>query len=253
MNKSEKLIEVSDLHVVYGTRTVLQAVSFTVNRGEVFVIAGGSGSGKSTLLRQMIGLESPSSGEVIIGGISLGSAAESLRQSVLKKFGVLFQSSGLLASLTIGENIALPLKSYTDLSDDEISELVSIKLGLVGLSGTESLIPSELSGGMRKRAGIARAMALDPEILFFDEPSSGLDPITAASLDNLILDLNKTLGTTMIVVSHDLNSIFNIADNIILIDKSVKGILAKGSVEEMKQNSDNSIVYSFFNRLAESN
>jgi len=244
------IIEVKDVGVRYGDDTILENITFNVYPGEILVIVGGSGCGKSVLLRQIIGLEKPATGKVFVQGQDLTSANQEEKRIIQKKFGILFQSSGLFASMTIAENISLLLESFTELSEDEISEIIDIKLRAVGLDGYRNYLPSEISGGMKKRAALARALALDPDILFFDEPSSGLDPVTAASLDNLIKNLNESLGATMVVVSHDLSSINDIARRVILLDKETKGIIATGIADEMKKNKENEKVYRFFNRIA---
>ncbi len=246
----DTIISVRNLSVVYGNNTILQDINFDVYRGEIFVIVGGSGCGKTTLLRQLVGLEQPTTGQIFIEGEELTTAVGIRREQLLRKFGVLFQSGGLLASMTVAENIELPLRTYTRLSDERIEQIIRFKLDLVHLAGSENFYPSELSGGMRKRAGIARALALDPPILCFDEPSSGLDPLSAASLDQLILNLNRRIGTTMVVVTHDLASIRTIADRIIMLDKNAKTIVASGTIEELLNYKDNEIVYNFFNRVA---
>jgi phospholipid/cholesterol/gamma-HCH transport system ATP-binding protein len=246
----EPIISVRNLSVVYGNNPILQDINFDVYRGEVFVIVGGSGCGKTTLLRQLVGLEQPTTGQIFIEGEELTTAVGTRREQLLRRFGVLFQSGGLLASMTVAENIELLLRTYTRLSDERIEQIIRFKLDLVHLAGSENLYPSELSGGMRKRAGIARALALDPPILCFDEPSSGLDPLSAASLDQLILNLNRRIGTTMVVVTHDLASIRTIADRIIMLDKNAKTIVASGTIEELLNYRDNEIVYNFFNRVA---
>ncbi|MCX6155614.1 MAG: ATP-binding cassette domain-containing protein [Candidatus Kapabacteria bacterium] len=244
---SESVIRVNRICVDYDGKSILNEVSFNVKNGEIFVIVGPSGCGKSTLMRQMIGIESPSSGSVFIEEENLTESYGKRRIDILSKFGILFQSSGLISSMTIAENIALVLEKYKTLSSNSINDIIDLKLKAVGLSGAGALLPSELSGGMKKRAGIARAMTLDPSILFFDEPSSGLDPLSSAQLDKLIIELNNALGTTMVVVTHDLASIRNISHRIIMLDRSLKGIIATGSFDELKS-SNNETVRKFFNR-----
>lgn len=250
-DSSSPIIQVKNVTVRYDDRTILENVSFDINRGEIFMIVGGSGCGKSTMLRQIIGLETPAEGEILIDGIDITKAIGEKKKEVLIKFGVLFQSSGLFASMTLAENIALLLETYTDISKQRISELIDIKLAAVGLRGFDSFLPSEISGGMKKRAALARAMALDPRILCFDEPSSGLDPVTAASMDTLIREINSALGTTMVIVSHDLDGVLTTAQKVIMLDKSVKGIIAQGSPMELKEMKEKPIVYNFFNRIPE--
>lgn len=242
------VIQVRDLTVGYGDEIILNDISFDVYRGEIFIILGGSGCGKSTLLKHMIGLQQPFRGKIIIDGKDLVTAEGKERLEILRKFGVLFQSSALLGSMTLGENVALPLQEYTRLPKETISFLVRAKLGLVGLRGYEGYMPAELSGGMKKRGGIARALALDPEILFFDEPSAGLDPITSVSLDDLIIQLNTSLGATMVVVTHELPSIFAIAHRVIMLDKRSKKIIAQGRPADLRDMSTNPFVRDFFNR-----
>lgn len=242
------VIEARGLTTAYDGRVINENVSFSVRRGEVFVVVGGSGCGKSTLLRHLVGLQQPVSGDVLIKGESLVAAEGARREALLRTFGVLFQSGALFGSMTVAENVELPLEEYTSLAPASRELLVRMKLSLVGLTGSENQVPSELSGGMRKRAGLARAMALDPDILFFDEPSAGLDPVTSAQLDNLVIQLNKSLGTTMVVVTHELASIFAIADRVIMLDKETKGIIAEGTPEELKNDKTNAKAYAFFNR-----
>lgn len=248
MSTGEPYIEVKNVTMRYGDRTILDNVSFTVNKGESLALIGGSGSGKSTLLRVMSGLAEPTEGQVLYEGTDLIKASTEERREILKRIGILFQSSGLLASMTLAENIALPLETYTSLNANQIMKLVRMKLGALGLKDYDDFLPSEISGGMKKRAGLARALALDPDILFFDEPSAGLDPSTSAALDHLIKELNSILGVTMIVVTHELPSIFEIAQRVIMLDKTEHGIIAQGTVEELKD-SDDKRVADFFNRV----
>ena len=244
------IIKVRDLRVGYGDVVILDQVSFNVYEGEVFVILGGSGCGKSTLLKAMIGLNPPFSGQIIVDGDEVLTDDETRLQRVLRKMGVLYQGAALFGSMTVGENVALPIEEYTSLSEESIHTLVRMKLGLVSLQGYENHFPSELSGGMKKRAGLARAMALNPKILFFDEPSAGLDPITSAELDDLILHLNRSLGTTMVIVTHELESIFTVAERIIMLDRNAKGIIAEGDPRYLRDHSQNPFVRQFFNRRA---
>jgi len=226
-------ITVRDLTIAYGDFVVMRDLDFTVRRGDIFIIMGASGSGKSTLLRNMIGLNEPTAGEVLYDGQSFTRAEPEVRQQMLQRFGVMYQGGALFSSMTLAENVALPLGEYTRLSEAEIREIASLKLALVGLKGFEDFFPSEISGGMWKRAGIARAMALDPEILFFDEPSAGLDPISSRQLDDLILELRASLGATIVVVTHELPSIFAIATNSVFLDIETKTIIAQGLPQDM--------------------
>ena len=226
-------IAVEDLTMAYGSFVVQRDLTFTVNRGDIFIIMGDSGCGKSTLLNHMVGLIAPAKGKVFYDGASFWDAPPSDRDRLLRRFGVLYQSGALWSSMTLAENIALPLREYTRLKSAEIREVASIKLALVGLTGFEDYYPSEISGGMCKRAGLARAMALDPEILFFDEPSAGLDPISARLLDDLILELRAGLGTTFVVVTHELASIFAIGNNSVFLDAERKTAIAGGDPKQM--------------------
>src|SRR6202167_2464011 len=227
-------ISVRNLRVKYGEREILHGISFEVPAGETLVILGGSGSGKSTLLRTLVGLEQPSSGEIWIQNKDFASISDDERDELLKKMGMSFQGGALFGSMTVGENVALPLQEHTNLDESTIEIMVRLNLDHVGFSGIESYMPAQLSGGMKKRAAIERALAMDPEILFFDEPSAGLDPIIAAGLDELILKLHKACRITIVVVTHELESAFLIADRMILLDKGV--VAAKGTPEELRQN-----------------
>jgi phospholipid/cholesterol/gamma-HCH transport system ATP-binding protein len=245
-----RIIQVKDMTAGYGEDIILDGISFDVYEKEMFVVLGESGCGKSMLLKTLIGLIKPLAGRITIdGGDILNCDGDTFRR-MLNKFGVLFQSAALLGSMTVADNVALPIREYTDLSPKSVCDLVKMKLNLVNLGRYENYLPSEISGGMKKRAGLARAMALNPKILFFDEPSAGLDPITSAGLDNLIIHLNKSLGTTMVIVTHELESIFTIADRVIMLDKESKGIIAEGDPKELRDNSPNRFVRRFLNRRA---
>lgn len=227
-------IEVNNVKMAYGEFVIQRHLKFNVRTGEVFVIMGDSGSGKSTLLRHLIGLQRPVKGSISYGDTDFWQLDDDQRRQFSNRFGVLYQSGALWSSMTLADNVALPLKEHTDYSNWDIAELVSFKLSLVGLAGFEAYFPSEISGGMRKRAGLARAMALDPEILFFDEPSAGLDPISAKRLDDLILELRDSLGSTIVVVTHELASIFAIADNAVFVDAEAKTQTALGNPRELR-------------------
>ncbi len=239
---------VENLTAAYGNRTVLQNVSFTVQAGEIFAVLGGSGSGKTTLLRHLIGKLPPVRGSVTVLGTNVYEGDETALQALRRRFGILYQTGALFGSLTVEENVALPLEEFTPLAPTAVRELVRFKLHLVGLDGAGPLYPAELSGGMRKRAAVARAIAMDPELLFFDEPSSGLDPVLAAGLDRLILRLRDTLGTTMVVVTHDLDSVLAIADRAILLDSRAKGVIAEGDPRKFAAAPKRPEVRDFFTR-----
>ena len=241
-------IEVTDLTMAYGNLVVQHNLNFTINTGEIFIIMGGSGCGKSTLLRHLIGLKQPNGGTILYGDIDFWRSRQQTREQLMRKAGVLYQSGALWSSMTLAENIALPLQEYTELSAVEIAEIASYKLSLVGLAGFEEFYPSEISGGMQKRAGLARAIALDPEILFFDEPSAGLDPISAKLLDNLILELRESLGATIVVVSHELESIFAIGDDSVFLDPDTKTQIATGNPKQLLLESQDPTVSAFLTR-----
>ena len=248
MMKGEPHIIVEDLTLGYDSTVILHDVTFTVNKGDIFIIMGASGSGKSSILRSMVGLLPPIKGEVLYEGLSLWSATPEEQKSTMQRFGVLYQSSALWSSLTLSENVALPLQLYTDVGEDVIKEVVSLKLGLVGLAGFEDYYPSEISGGMKKRAGLARAMALDPDILFFDEPSAGLDPVSAHLLDELIITLRNSLGATIVVVTHELASILAIGNNSVFLDPVSKTIIAAGNPRKLLEESKDPRVIDFLTR-----
>lgn len=250
LEPSEKkpIITVKNLTQRFGDNTVFEDVSFEVYKGEVLVIVGGSGCGKSTLLKIMIGLQKPYSGQILYQGMDITRASDEELNDYRQNIGVLFQSSALFSSMTIKENIALPLTEYTDLDPETINNIINMKLGMVNLAGYENHNPSELSGGMKKRAGIARAMALDPRVLFLDELSAGLDPITAVELDELIINTNEALGTTMVIVSHELESIYKIAHRVLMLDKEARGMIAEGKPLELKEHTTDPRVKSFFLR-----
>jgi phospholipid/cholesterol/gamma-HCH transport system ATP-binding protein len=238
-------IRVENLTMAYGSYVLMRDLTFSVARGDVFVIMGGSGSGKSTLLRHMIGLNEPARGDIFYRGESFTRADPATRERMLRSFGVLYQTGGLWSSMTLAENVGLPLGEFTSLGPAEIREVASLKLALVGLAGFEDYYPSQISGGMQKRAGLARAMALDPEILFFDEPSAGLDPITSRLLDELILELRDSLGATIVVVTHELASIFTIGTNSVFLDPVSRTMIATGSPRELRDHSEDPRVRRF--------
>jgi len=248
MDSNDVKIEIRDLTMAYGSNVVMKDINATIKRGSVFVIIGTSGSGKSTLLRHMLGLQRPANGDVLYDGKSFWGMDEEARRAQLRHCGVLFQSGALWSSMTLAENVALPLQEFSDFSANDRHEIVRLKLALVGLSGFEEYYPAEISGGMRKRAGLARAMALDPEILFFDEPSAGLDPISSRNLDRLILELRDSLGATIVVVTHELASIFMIADDSIFLDPDTKTVRARGNPKELLKHSTDAKVKAFLTR-----
>jgi phospholipid/cholesterol/gamma-HCH transport system ATP-binding protein len=247
MAPSPAQIEVCGLSMAYGDRLVQADLSFTIRRGEIFVIMGDSGCGKSTLMRHMIGLNQPTAGDVLYDGETLWAGDDAQRERIGRKFGVLYQYAALFSSMTLAENVALPLVEHTGLARREASDVARLKLALVGLAGFEEHYPAEISGGMKKRAGLARAMALDPEILYFDEPSAGLDPLSSRRLDDLVLELRDSLGTTVVLVTHELPSIFELGDNAVFLDAEKKTMTAQGKPRELMESSE-AKVRAFLNR-----
>jgi phospholipid/cholesterol/gamma-HCH transport system ATP-binding protein len=245
---SEPHIEVADLTMAYGERVIQQDLNFTINRGDIFVIMGGSGCGKSTLMKHMIGLLTPAKGEVLFNGEAFWGCDEDKRLQMMSKFGITYQSGALISSMTLSENIALPLETYTNLTASDIEYVVALKLALVGLAGFQNYYPSEISGGMCKRAALARAIALDPEVLFFDEPSAGLDPVSARLLDDLIMQLRDSLGATVIMVTHELASIFAIGTNSVFLDPDRKTMIAQGNPNELLAHCNDKSVQMFLRR-----
>ncbi len=244
----QPVINVRNLTIAYGDFVLLKNIAFQVRKGDIFVIMGGSGCGKSSLLRVLTGLTPAASGSITIDGINFAAATPENKEKIMHRCGILYQSGALFSSMTLAENIALPLRQYTNYSDRLIRELTELKLALVGLRGFGEFYPSEISGGMKKRAGLARALALDPEIVYFDEPSAGLDPISSRLLDDLILDINQSLGTTIVLVTHELASIFNIGTDSIFLDASLKGISATGNPKELLKNPPNDQIRQFLTR-----
>lgn len=243
-----EIIRAEKLTVRYGDETILSDIGFSVHEKEIFIIVGGSGSGKTSLMRHMVGLEIPAEGQIYIDGHGLSAPGSANNAGAMRQIGVLFQGSALMGSMTVAENVALPIEGFSRLKPEAVAAMVNIKLSLVGLECYGDHLPSEISGGMKKRAGLARALALNPDILFLDEPSAGLDPVTASEIDNLILHINKTLGTTIIIVTHDLDSIFALGQRAIMLDQESKGIVAEGFPADMRDNNPNPAVRRFFSR-----
>jgi len=234
--------------MAYGSFVLQRDLTFTIRRGDIFIVMGGSGCGKSTLLRHLVGLKAPAKGRVYLGDDDFWAAPEAERSRLMRQFGVMYQSGALWSSMTLAQNVALPLAEYTPLPAAEIAELVSLKLSMVGLAGFEDFYPSEISGGMQKRAGLARAIAMDPDVLFFDEPSAGLDPISAKRLDDLILDLRDSLGATIVIVTHELASIFDIGDNSVFLDTDTRTMIAEGKPTTLRDSCPIDKVRTFLKR-----
>ena len=248
MEMNSTHIQVTDLEMSYGSFVIQKDLTFDIQRGEIFIIMGGSGCGKSTLMRHLVGLKRPSKGKILFNDHDLWNCSSYDRQQYMRQMGILFQGGALWSSMTLAQNVAMLIEEYTDLSKSDVRDVVKLKLALVGLAGFESYYPSEISGGMRKRAGLARAMALDPEILFFDEPSAGLDPISSKRLDELILELRDSLGTTIVVVTHELASIFDIGDNSVFLDPETKTMIETGNPSDLVESSPIEKVREFLNR-----
>ncbi|UDQ97054.1 ATP-binding cassette domain-containing protein [Lentisphaerota bacterium WC36G] len=246
--KQRPVIKVENVTIGYGNNIVLNNINFEVKQGEIFAIMGGSGCGKTTLLKNIIGLYKPFSGDIKIYGKSMLKASKHEQQLLLQQFGVTYQEGALFGAMTLAENVALPLEEFTDYSQEKIAKIVNEKLKIVDLEGFNDYMPSELSGGMKKRAGVARALALEPKLLFFDEPSAGLDPITSADFDSLIMNLRDKLDTTIVIVTHELDSIFTVSDRVIMLDQRTKGIIAEGDVHKLKQECHNEWVQEFLSR-----
>ena len=248
MNEKQAHITVKNLTMAYGSFVLMRNLNFTVNRKDIFIIMGGSGCGKSTLMKILVGLKSPAKGQVFYGQTNFWEADPKTRENMMRRFGILYQSGALWSSMTLEENVALPLEQYTDLSSAEIKDHVSLKLALVGLAGFETFYPSEISGGMRKRAGLARAIAMDPEVLFFDEPSAGLDPISSKRLDDLILELRDSLGATVVIVTHELPSLLGIGNNSVFLDVETRTMIADGDPNVLLAESQEPKIRNFLTR-----
>jgi phospholipid/cholesterol/gamma-HCH transport system ATP-binding protein len=248
MTKKTPAITTRNLEIAYGDFVIQRDLNFTVNRGEIFVLMGGSGCGKTTVMRCLTGLKAPAKGQVFLGEVSFWEAGQKKRDEMARNIGIVYQSGALWSSMTLAENVGLPLGEFFDLTPGDIRELASLKLSLVGLAGFEDYYPSEISGGMRKRAGVARALALDPEFLFFDEPSAGLDPVTSSLLDDLIVELRDSLGATMVMVTHELPSIFSVADNCVYLDAETKTMIAGGDPKRLKTECEDPKVHDFLTR-----
>ena len=248
MQNKKPHITVKDLTMAYGDFVVMRDLNFVINRGDVFIIMGGSGCGKSTMMTILTGLKTPATGQVFYDDVNFWGSDDETRDQIVRRAGVTYQSGALWSSMTLAENVALPLETYTDLRPGEIKDVVELKMALVGLAGFEEFYPSEISGGMQKRAGIARAMALDPEVLFFDEPSAGLDPVSARRLDDLILQLSESLGTTMVVVTHELASIFIIGNNSVFLDASIRTMTATGDPNKLLAETEDPTLRHFLTR-----
>ena len=248
MADNENIIEVRDLAIGYGSRVIMKELNFSVRRGEIFGLLGGSGCGKSTLMKNLIGLYPPLAGEIFLNGKSLTRAEAKERRELMRTFGVTYQGGALFGSMTVAENVALPLQEFTDYSKEKIQKIVREKLELVDLADFGDFMPAELSGGIKKRAGLARALALEPELLFFDEPSAGLDPLASASLDRLIKSLRDKFHSTIVIVTHELDSIFSIVDRVIMLDKNLRTAVAVGSPRELRDHTDIPWVKQFLNR-----
>jgi len=248
MSQKTPAIATKNLEIAYGDFVIQRDLNFTVNRGEIFVLMGGSGCGKTTVMRCLTGLKAPAKGQVFLGDVSLWETGQATKDQMARNIGIVYQSGALWSSMTLAENVGLPLGEFYDLTPQEIRELSSLKLALVGLSGFEDYYPSEISGGMRKRAGVARALALDPQFLFFDEPSAGLDPVTSSLLDDLILELRDSLGTTMVLVTHELPSIFSVADNCVYLDGDTHTMIAGGDPKRLKTDCEDPKVHAFLTR-----